>query len=210
MKKTEAAGHTTKHAKAKKTKHETTKKHHTTVHHKKPEASGHHVTVKAKHSTHAKARSLSPGDVGCCTIEALAMLLRLQGFKVSGDDVLDLHWLAGGDADEGLPIAAGLGAAWRFGLGGARPARWREMDGAAHRWTAAGEPGYPARLRLDHRPDDHLGDRDLLILGLELPGPHAVLATPDGWWSWGEPFSLADWPGAVIEEAWAVEWVTAA
>ena len=48
-----------------------------------------------------------------------------------------------------------------------------------------------------------------LILGLDLPGsePHAVTAGPDGtWWSWGEPYSPADFPGAVIEEAWAVTW----
>ena len=45
-----------------------------------------------------------------------------------------------------------------------------------------------------------------LILGLELPGPHAVLATADGWWSWGELHDPAEWPDAVAEEAWAVSW----
>lgn len=47
-----------------------------------------------------------------------------------------------------------------------------------------------------------------LILGLDLPeGPHAVL--DDGrcqWWSWGEPYDPAAFPGAVIEEAWTVRW----
>jgi hypothetical protein len=42
-----------------------------------------------------------------------------------------------------------------------------------------------------------------LILGVDVPGPHCVLATADGWWSWGELHS--PWP-ARIEEAWAVSW----
>jgi hypothetical protein len=42
-----------------------------------------------------------------------------------------------------------------------------------------------------------------LILGVDRPGPHAVLATADGWWSWGELYS--PWPAA-IEAAWAVSW----
>lgn len=42
-----------------------------------------------------------------------------------------------------------------------------------------------------------------LILGVSSPGPHCVLATPGGWWSWGK---LHDpWP-CRIEEAWAVSW----
>jgi hypothetical protein len=36
-----------------------------------------------------------------------------------------------------------------------------------------------------------------------VPGPHAVLATRDGWWSWGELFT--PWP-ARVSEAWAVSW----
>ncbi len=42
-----------------------------------------------------------------------------------------------------------------------------------------------------------------VLLGVDRPGPHAVLATPDGWWSWGELYS--PWP-ARIEEAWVVSW----
>jgi hypothetical protein len=51
------------------------------------------------------------------------------------------------------------------------------------------------------QPDD-----DIVILGLEqLPEPHAVVVTIDGiWWSWGEPHTPDDFPGAVITEAWAV------
>jgi len=223
LKKKEADGHTTKHAKSKKTKHEDTKKHHTTVHHKPPEASGHHVTTKAKHSTHAKARSLSPGDAGCCTPEALAMSARLQGFRVSDGDVLDLLWLAGGDKDAGVPIAGALTAARRYGLGGVRPAWFGAVESQARGVEPPAVAGplqvplvtgarTPAATLARRRPADtasaSLGTS--LILGVELPGPHAVLATPDGWWSWGEPFDPSEWPGMVIEEAWAVEWVTAA
>lgn len=273
MKKKEADGHTTKHAKSKKTKHEDTKKHHTTVHHKSPEASGHHVTTKAKHSTHAKARSLSPGDAGCCTPEALAMSARLQGFRVSDGDVLDLLWLAGGDPDSGVPIAGALEAARRYGLGGVRPAsfgiacsmshdvgmrqltptfvhgisplsqprltvRSSTLSSAAVSGTernsldlsmACGDSEFccmtadddgistptqghgTSRPGFSHvRTPEFSGDATSLILGVELPGPHTLLATPDGWWSWGEPFDPSEWPRMVIEEAWAVEWVTAA
>jgi hypothetical protein len=55
--------------------------------------------------------------------------------------------------------------------------------------------------------DDHDSDqsrRHGLILGVDLPGPHAVLATPDGWHSWGELYDPAGFPDAVVEEAWAV------
>jgi len=45
-----------------------------------------------------------------------------------------------------------------------------------------------------------------LILGVDLPGPHAVLAVPGGWHSWGELYDPAAFPDAVIEEAWAVTW----
>ena len=49
------------------------------------------------------------------------------------------------------------------------------------------------------------------ILGLDLPygEPHAVVAHDGVWWSWGEPYQPfdPDWfPGAVIDEAWAVTW----
>lgn len=45
-----------------------------------------------------------------------------------------------------------------------------------------------------------------LILGVDLPGPHAVLTTPGGWWSWGELYDPDQFPDAVIEEAWEVTW----
>jgi hypothetical protein len=42
-----------------------------------------------------------------------------------------------------------------------------------------------------------------VILGIDLPGPHAVLSAPEGWWSWGE---LTEPWTATVEEAWAVSW----
>jgi hypothetical protein len=46
-----------------------------------------------------------------------------------------------------------------------------------------------------------------LILGVDLPGPHALTVAPDGtWWSWGEPFRPQDWPEMAVEEAWIVGW----
>jgi len=142
---------------------------------------------RAKHATHAKKakRGLAPSasDVACCAAEALAASLRLAGGAVSDSDVLALFWLAGGDADEGVPIAAALEAVSEFGLAGVRPLKFSPAD-------------------LEEVPD---GRR--LILGLDLPGPHAVCAGPDGaWWSWGEPYDPAGFPDAVIEEAWAVTW----
>ena len=45
-----------------------------------------------------------------------------------------------------------------------------------------------------------------LILGVDLPGSHALCDDGAAWWSWGQPFDPAVFPGAVIEEAWAVRW----
>lgn len=64
-----------------------------------------------------------------------------------------------------------------------------------------GQPGFacvPAGALLRECLTGHA-----LILGVDVPAPHAVLATADGWWSWGE--LLAPWP-ARVDEAWAVSW----
>jgi hypothetical protein len=45
-----------------------------------------------------------------------------------------------------------------------------------------------------------------LILGLELPAPHAVLDTGAEWITWGEPWPAWAFPDAAIEEAWEVTW----
>ena len=165
-------------------KHAGTSKHaskakHTPTAHKKA-ATAHKQTAHrtATQVKAAKARALSPGDaVACCSAEALAASLRLAGGAVSDDDVLELHWLAGGDEDTGVSILAALEAAAAFGLAGYRP-----------RWFG---PAKGARYS---------------IFGLELPGPHAVLAEPRRWWSWGKRYDPSDFPDARVEEAWAVTW----
>lgn len=200
-----AKGHTKKHA----VKHHKHKAHHHTAKHH-PAASGHtsHITVhkakvhtKAKHATHHEARglALSPGDVACCAAEALAASLRLSGVPVSDEDVLALYWHTADDPEAGASIEATLEAAWRYGLGGVRPASHDQISlpgGQLHAATLGELDDLAARGL-------HGGS---LILGVDLPGPHTVLATPDGWWSWGEAWCPCEFPDAVIEEAWAVTW----
>ena len=197
MKKTAAKGHTAKHASAAK-KHASTKKHTPAqvAAEKKFAAAGAKaakVHAKAKHATHAKAVALALGDgVACCAAEALAASLRLQGVRVSDEDVLGLYWHTADDPDAGASILATLEAAWRFGLGGVRPRRF----GPA--FPAAEAPFGPAfAMGAVAHP---------VILGLELPGSHAVLADAGGWWSWGELHDPTEWPDAVVESAWAVTW----
>jgi hypothetical protein len=169
------------------------------VHHRKPvrvtpaiKAARHAAALKAAktraaHAKTHKKRTLALGDgVGCCSAEALAASLRLAGAAVSDDDVLALHWRAGGGVDTGVSILAALEAASVWGLAGVRPVSF-------------------APVICSNRPEP----TDLaagIVLGLELPGPHAVLAEPDRWWSWGEPYDPASWPDAIIEEAWEVIW----
>lgn len=151
-------------------------------------ATGHpHKATKAtKHKTAAKKhqgavkRTLALGDgTGCCAAEALAASLRLAGRNVSDGDVLALYWHTASHPDEGASILATLEAACRFGLGGIRPVSFGSCD-----LTATGP----------------------LILGVDLPGPHTVLADAGRWWSWGDPYDPAAFPDAVAEEAWAVSW----
>ena len=128
--------------------------------------------------------ALAPGDVECCAAQALAASLRLAlGVAVPEDDVLALYWRTAGDPDEGASVLATLEAAHEYGIGGHFPDGWRPARG----------------LDLERS----------VLLGLRLPeGPHAVVAAPDGtWWSWGEPYSPADFPGAVVEECWTVRWL---
>jgi hypothetical protein len=123
------------------------------------------VAAKAKA---AKSRSLSPGDVGCCSAEAVAAYLRLAGIPVSDTRMLEMFECAGGHPDRGIPL--------------------EDMLAASGLPFTQADPDAPG----------------ILILGIDLPGPHAVLATPDGWWSWGELHSPDEFPDAVIEEAWAL------
>jgi hypothetical protein len=146
----------------------------------------HAAAVKARRAKRAKRRGWSPDeDVALCTARAFAESLRLAtGRPVADADVLDVYWATASDADAGASIVATAEAILAGGLGGYFPAR------------------------VDHvyidSPDLAAGP---LLLGLALPEPHTVTVGPDGgWWSWGEPFDPAEWPGLVVEEAWAVTW----
>ena len=136
-------------------------------------------------------RKLALGEsIACCAAEALAASLRLAGAPVSDEDVLALYWHTADDADAGASVWATLEAAYEFGLAGIRPLSFREV--------VPSEPGYWPSL--GHKT------RAGLILGGDLPGPHALYDDGAAWWSWGQPWDPADFPLAVIEEAWQVTW----
>lgn len=146
--------------------------------------------IRPKVPPKAARRQLALGEgVACCAAEALAASLRLAGRRVGDCDVLALYRRTASDPDTGATVLATLQAAYEYGLAGYRP---------AGTWPVPLGPTGPRNPGPDYTP---------LILGLELPGSHAVLAAPDGsWWSWGEQYDPGEWPDAVIEEAWAVTW----
>jgi hypothetical protein len=182
--------------------------------HKQAPSAKHHpakAAAKGKHSGSAKhgtkrGLALSPGDVACCAAQALAGSLRLAlGEVVADEDVLALYWRTAAGPDEGASILATLEAVREYGISGVRPVAFAPVSaGALARacpegdCQAAGSGEYPA-------PRGHAAS---IILGLCLPeGPHAVAAAGGGfWWSWGEPYDPASFPGTVIEECWAVTW----
>ena len=144
-------------------------------------------SVNAKKAKAHPRRKLALGEaVSCCSAEALAASLRLAGHAVSDADVLALYWHTASDPDAGASIAATLEAAAEFGLAGVRPARFQALS-----------------------PRHGIDAADFMsacILGLSLPAPHAVLEQDGQWWTWGEPWSPLEFPGAVLEEAWTVTW----
>jgi hypothetical protein len=196
-------------------------------------APGHKVAVKAKHATHAKAAGFAIGDLlPVCPAQALAQSLRLAGQRVTDDEVLELHHRAGGSADVPVSVGDVLAAAIRFGLAGCRPVVKQPGHGAAVGHATVDDllgdhvlydvaddfavlaPGgrigeYPQGFgdAAQFETLVNLLDDPLLVHGLilhvDVPGPHAVLATADGWWSWGELWS--PW-AAAVEGAWAVAW----
>jgi hypothetical protein len=179
VKQAASKGTTKKHAGT--TKHAAAKKHAPTA--KKKTATTTHKTAKAtavaKAPAAAKPRALSPGDVSCCSAEALAWSLRLAGWPVDGADVLALYRLTADSPDAGASILATLDAAYVFGLAGIRPVSFEAVA--------------------------DLDDPRSLLLGVDLPGRHTVLSS-GGWISWGRWHHPDDFPDAVIEEAWAVTW----
>lgn len=138
------------------------------------------VTAVGKMAGPAKPRQFSPGfDVACCSAQALGTLLGWDWERV-----LDLYWRTCRTADEGASIEVTLAAVSH------------EHPEADHYAYQQHEASYEAEKILPGHS---------LILGVELPGAHAIAITPDGtWWSWGEPFSPLEWPGLVVEEAWAL------
>ena len=172
---------------------------------KKPataQAKGAKVTTAAKPAKPAKPAGFAIGDLlPVCASEALAMSLRLAGGAVSDEDVLRLHVLAAGSENAPASILAVLEAASAFGLAGyvpgfsvcsPWPADHRNLGGGFGAFASAATAAVVAT------PGDLA-----LILGVTRPGYHAVLATPDGWWSWGKLYS--PW-NARAEEAWGVSW----
>jgi hypothetical protein len=139
-----------------------------------------------KAKVHPRRKLALAGGVACCSAEALAASLRLAGAAVSDEDVLALYWRTASDPDAGATVLATLEAAAEFGLAAYRPARVQVF--APELAFASTGCNFP------------------LILGLDLPGPHAVLDDGGDWWSWGERYDPASWPDAVIEEAWEVTW----
>jgi hypothetical protein len=188
---------------------------------KKPKAKAKHkfvVSAKARHlaTVHAaatrarhkamKRRGLSPGgDV--CVIDAVTACL---GWEPPG-----LFTAAGGLENGGVMIPAVLEALAERGL----IAGFAAVD--------LDSPGLPAGFELRvvrTRPDLAPGRMQppgepvvaasgtsgpglpSLLLGVDLPGPHAVVAVPGGWLSWGQVWPVAEFPDAVVEEAWEVTW----
>jgi hypothetical protein len=147
---------------------------------------------KATKKSSKHTRKWSPDeDVALCSARAVAETWRIaSGRPVSDSAVLDLYWSAASEADAGTSILDALEAAQEFRFPGSLSAQRGLIKARTSGPTRAGE---------------------LLILGLDLPygEPHAVVAHDGAWWSWGEPYAPydPDWfPGAVIDEAWAVTW----
>ncbi len=204
-----AAGHARKHTHAHKHVHHKHPKHHPkhqkTAHHHHHRAKAPHTV--GRHPAPARGLALSPSDVACCVSQALAASLHLQGLPVTGADVLALHRAAGADDEQGAPILAVLEAASESGIAGLRLARFDSLSAVAA--EAAVGPAFAVDAVKDG-PAVGPGPGILahpVILGLDLPGPHTVLATPEGWWSWGSLWCpWCDFPDAVVDEAWAVSW----
>jgi hypothetical protein len=205
-------------------KHKATPKHKPTAH--KKAATAHKQTARrtALTAKAAHARALSVGDVSCCTADALAASLRLTGWTVTAADVLALYRLTADCADQGASIVATLDAAYVFGLAGVRPVSFERAGPAEDLVTAEGGRNHPelgvgehlaepvAQLLLDglsHGRNLALGSKSPshgLILGVDLPGRHTVLASEGRWLTWGRWYDPSGWPDAVIEEGWWVRW----
>lgn len=210
-----AKGTTAKHATTSKASASSTasKKHAPTAA-KKPataQAKGAKVTTAAKPAKPAKPAGFAIGDLlPVCAFEAVAMSARLAGYNLSDDDVAGA-WSLLGCPEEGVRIGEALGIAARQGIGGVRPGQfdYRRLTAAEGDALATVHLGQrerrqeAVRLLIEPCGDSAAEDIHGLILRIDHPGSHAVLATPDGWWSWGALYSPWD---ARVEEAWGVSW----
>lgn len=213
MKRT-SAGHTRKHTGTR--KHVATLKHHSGHARGGAKAHGAKVHAVASHVKHAKARALSPGGlVACCAVDAVAASLRLAGWPVGAAGVLDLWARVADGPDSGVTIAVALAGAARWGLAGVRPSGFApvtDLDadlvaGIMPVWRGAdGRDSDPDTLPLSSAPGRPRLQQPSLLLGVDLPGPHAVCPAAGLWSSWGGWHDPARWPDAVIEEAWQVIW----
>jgi hypothetical protein len=119
-----------------------------------------------------------------CVPAAIAnSLLLATGVRASDGEVLAL-WERAGSA-----IPAVLEAVARYGVAGVRPADFHLAPLDEIDWSDFIKPG--------------------LILGVDLPGPHAVLAVGGVWITWGQRYPAWAFPDAVVEEAWIIEWPAA-
>lgn len=163
-------------------------------------------TTVAKPAAPAKARKLALGSLSCCSAQAVAMSARLAGAVMGADDIEALYWATAASEDAGASILATLEAASAFGLAGHYP--HGAFDGSlSHLNIDLRRGGVVEVPHLDESP--YIGELvhgRSVILGLELPGPHAVLAVGGTWWSWGRPWHRSAFPNARVEEAWAVVW----
>lgn len=163
--------------------------------------------VNAKKAKAHPRRKLALGSaVACCSAEAVAASLRLAGHAVTDSDVLALYWHTARDEHAGASILATLEAAAEFGLAGVRPVSFRAVGPDE---TVASLLTCEDAIRDSHNRRSGAGPANgaaSLLLGLELPGPHAVADDGGCWWSWGERWPAWAFPDAAIEEAWSVTW----
>jgi hypothetical protein len=192
----------------------------------KVKAARHAAAVKASKTRAANAkkakahprRQLALGSaVACCSAEALAASLRLTGWPVTDADVLALYWHTARDEHAGASILATLEAAAEYGLAGVRPLEFGpvlsdDFDGEPPRLgvgNVAADIHVP-QIVIPAGEDcaDQLfrGHGASVILGLSLPGPHAVLDTGSEWMSWGQAWPVSAFPDVALEEAWEVTW----
>jgi hypothetical protein len=161
-------------------KHSGTRKHTPSSSKSRATSHGQKAHRTAKQVKAARSAAVSLGGVSLCSAAAVARSLVLAGGSVSPAAVLALYYRVADGPDAGASIWETLNAAYRWGLGGVRPAGF---------WPVEAD------------------DPAAALLHLELPaGAHAVAADGGRWWSWGTLWPPSAFPAAVVAESWAVTW----